>query len=353
MAIWSSILRSTQPGSQDSHGPGRQRLSYLDGWRAIAIAGVFIDHFGTSRVFNLGRLGVELFFVLSGRLMGHILFVEKMPLGAFYYRRFSRVWPALAIFLAVLGGAGFFLPLVRMKAAYFLVCLTYTYNYAAALGHEALPVDHIWSLCIEEHTYLFLGLLALLARRSPRLLWPVLLGSIAFNVVDGAYSTIVLHQSYYATYWRTDVRMASITMGTAAYLASRSGRLRFAGAWPLGLILTGFALNVDAVPDYWKYTLGTAYLALGISTIEGDTLGFREVLSAPILVWIGLVSYSLYLWQQPFSEVRPHSLLLRLLPPVGAALAGIISFYAVENPTRRWLNGHAPKWTGRRERRVS
>jgi peptidoglycan/LPS O-acetylase OafA/YrhL len=315
----------------------------LDGWRAIAIAGVFIDHFGTSQVFNLGRLGVELFFVLSGRLMGQILFVEKMPLGRFYYRRFSRVWPALAVFIVVLGGAGFFLPLVRMKAAYFLVCLTYTYNYAAALGHRASPIDHIWSICIEEHTYLFLGLLALLARRSPRLLWPALLGSILVNVMDGAYSTIALHQGYYTTYWRTDTRMASITMGTAAYLASRSGRLRLTGAWPLALIAAGFALNIDVVPDYVKYTLGTLCLAIGLSNIEGDTLGIREALSAQVLVWIGLVSYSLYLWQQPFSEVQPHSPLLRLLPSAGAVVAGIISFYVVENPTRRWLNDLAAK----------
>lgn len=325
----------------------------MDGWRAIAIAGVFIDHFGTSRVFNLGRLGVELFFVLSGRLMAQILFVEKMPLGSFYYRRFSRVWPALAVFLLTLGAAGFFLPLVRMKAVYFLGSLIYVYNYAAALGHRAGPIDHIWSLCIEEHTYLFLGLLALLARRSPRLLWPALLGSILVNVVDGACSTILLHQDYYAAFWRTDTRMASITIGTAAYLASRSGRLRLTGAWPAAFMAAGFALNINAVPDYVKYTLGTACLAIGLSNIEGDSLGIRKLLSAQVLVWIGLVSYSLYLWQQPFSDVHPHSLLLRLLPPAGAVIAGIVSFYVVENPTRRWLNGLAPKRPRPGERAVS
>jgi peptidoglycan/LPS O-acetylase OafA/YrhL len=83
-------------GSQYTHSA---RLSALDGWRGLAILGVLFDHFVTKSGINLGRFGVELFFVLSGRLMAEILFVQKMPLNVFFLRRFSRVYPALFVFV--------------------------------------------------------------------------------------------------------------------------------------------------------------------------------------------------------------------------------------------------------------
>jgi len=77
-------------------------ISALDGWRGLAILGVLFDHFVTKSGINLGRFGVELFFVLSGRLMAEILFVQKMPLD-FFLRRFSRVYPALFVFVLAMG----------------------------------------------------------------------------------------------------------------------------------------------------------------------------------------------------------------------------------------------------------
>ncbi|TIX35964.1 MAG: acyltransferase, partial [Mesorhizobium sp.] len=77
----------------------RTRLAYLDGWRGLSIALVLIGHFFPVPGINLGVMGVEFFFVLSGRLMAEILFVERYPLKAFFKRRFSRIYPALLIFV--------------------------------------------------------------------------------------------------------------------------------------------------------------------------------------------------------------------------------------------------------------
>jgi peptidoglycan/LPS O-acetylase OafA/YrhL len=312
----------------------------------LAIGGVIIDHFGTSRGINLGRLGVELFFVLSGRLMAQILFVEHSELRAFYYRRFSRVWPTLATLVLVLTLLSWLLHKPLIDRFGVISSLTYTYNYAS-LAHRSAMIDHLWSLCVEEHTYIFLGMLALLARRFPRCLWPVLLAVILANIIDGAVSTFRLNQDYYAAYWRTDVRMGSILMGSAAFMLKEQGFFRVSGNWPLAIGLLGLILNFNIVPDPVKYSLGSACLALAVANVDNATLAVKKLLSARAVVWVGLLSFSLYIWQQPFAQIWPHSLALRI-PRLAAAFAcAIASYYFIERPARRWLNSHPPRWAAR------
>jgi len=328
----------------DAHG----RLLYLDGWRALAIGGVIIDHFGTAEGINLGRAGVELFFVLSGRLMAQLLFVENSSLGKFYYRRFSRVYPTIVTLVFGLLAASWFLHRQLIDTVGVVSALTYTYNYVSIAGFRAGAIDHLWSLCVEEHTYLFLGLLALLCRRAPRCLWYVLVGTIVANVVDGAVGTVILKQNYYEVYWRTDVRMASILMGAAAFLLQQQERLRISGAWPIALGLIGIVLNINVIPDPLKYTAGTACLALAVATIDAAAEPLRKTLSTKLLVWVGLISFSLYIWQQPFAAIMPHHVIhhviLRVIPLTAALACAVASFYGVERPARRWLNAHPPRW---------
>lgn len=324
-------------------GHGSARIAYLDGWRALAIGGVIVDHFGTSRGINLGRLGVELFFVLSGRLMAQILFVDRSELRPFYYRRFSRVWPTMATLILVLTLLSWLLHEPLIDGFDVISALTYTYNYAP-LAHRTGMIDHLWSLCVEEHTYLFLGLLALAARRFPRCLWPVLLTVILANVVDGLVSTFRLNQDYYAAFWRTDVRMGSILLGTAAFMLKEQGLFQLSGNWPPAIGLLGLLLNINRVPDPLKYSIGTACLALAVANLDNAASIVKNLLSARAVVWIGLISFSLYIWQQPFAELWPHSLILRLPRLAGAFTCAIASYYFVEQPARRWLNAHPPRW---------
>jgi peptidoglycan/LPS O-acetylase OafA/YrhL len=320
------------------------RLRFLDGWRGIAIAGVLIDHFAQPDYFNSGRLGVELFFVLSGRLMAQILFVGQSALPNFYYRRFTRVWPTLAILIGTLLVAGQLFHKTGVPWLPALSGLTYTYNYFVLFQERVDRLDHLWSLCVEEHTYLYLGLLALVARRHSRLLWPILTLTLLLNALDGILSTYVLDLDYYHTYWRTDVRMSSILLGAAAFLARVEGRIVLSGVWPLMLGLIGIALNLDSIPDPCKYTVGTVCLASCLANIDYADKRTVGLLSNRWLVYAGVVSYSVYIWQQPFFDLvhrySGHSLLLCLL----AVLCGLISYYVIESPIRRWLNNHLPDW---------
>jgi peptidoglycan/LPS O-acetylase OafA/YrhL len=331
------------PAADENHSASG-RLAYLDGWRAVAIAFVLFDHFGSSRYFNTGIVGVEFFFVLSGRLMAQMLYVERVPLGRFYFRRFSRVWPSLACLIGVLLVWSHFVPSLGVGLAQALFALTFTFNYAAQFGFSTQPIDHIWSLCIEEHSYLFLGLLAAFARDRPRTLWAVLSVAIALCVADGTVSTIVFKQDYVQTYWRSDVRIASVLLGAACFLAVRNGRLRLGGLVVPALLLVGVVLNAKVVPDPIKYSAGTLCLALFVSNVERAPARVRDVLSWKPLVWIGLISYSLYLWQQPFAFDLSRAIVPRTAHFALAVLAGIVAFYLVERGSRRWLNSHAPPW---------
>ncbi len=346
MKVLDAGVASADPGPGESH-PRTGRLAYLDGWRAIAIGGVLFDHFVTSKGLNTGRLGVELFFVLSGRLMAQILFVERAGLRSFYYRRFSRVWPTIAVMVLLLLCASKALHKDWVYPSGALEGLTYTYNYMAVAGHRMPMLDHLWSLCIEEHTYIFLGLLALLVRRVPGLLWPALGLTILANILDGAISTYLLKQDYYTAFWRTDVRMASILLGVAAFLAKSQGRLRPAGPWPVVLLIAGCCLNIGFVPDPIKYSLGSLCLALAVANIDLDSLGVKRALSHPIMVWVGLISFSLYVWQQPFAMATPDSAIGRVSLIAAALICALGSFYGVEGPARRWLNAHPPRWAAR------
>jgi peptidoglycan/LPS O-acetylase OafA/YrhL len=324
--------------------PTLPRLRFLDGWRGIAIAGVLVDHFAGPDYFNSGRAGVELFFVLSGRLMAQILFVGESSLANFYYRRFTRVWPTLAILIGVLLLGGLLLHKTGVPLMPALSGLTYTYNYFAFFQDRESRIDHLWSLCIEEHTYLYLGLLALVARRRPGLLWPILTGTLLLNAIDGIVSTYGLSQDYYHTYWRTDVRMSSILLGAAAFLARAEARLVLNGAWPLMIGLIGVGLNLNAIPDPLKYTVGTGCLALCVANIDSADRRVVGLLSNQWLVYAGTISYSVYIWQQPFFDLvhrySGHRWLLCSL----ALACGVISYYLIESPMRNWLNNHVPNW---------
>jgi len=330
--------------SRFAQGVRAGHIPYLDGWRALAIGGVMIDHYVASTGINLGRLGVELFFVLSGRLMAQILFIENSDLGMFYYRRFSRVYPTIAIFIVGMLAASWFLHKPLIDAVGIISSLTYTYNYVSISGYRAGVIDHLWSLCIEEHTYLYLGLLAVIARRSPRWLSTLLATTIVANVIDGAVSTFFYHQNYYEVYWRTDVRMASILMGAASFMLKQRGRLRLTGKWPVAIGLFGIVLNLNAIPDPVKYSVGSACLALAVANIDEAGMLVRETLSTAFFVWFGFISFSLYIWQQPFAMMRPHPVILRIFPLAAAFACAIASFYLVERPARRWLNAHPPQW---------
>lgn len=317
-------------------------LAVLDGWRGAAILGVLFAHFFISRPINLGRFGVELFFVLSGRLMAEMLFRRQASLPRFFARRFSRIYPALLVFVLAAWGLSALVPRLTVDWRAALSALTFTYNYYAQFAGHVPELSHIWSLCIEEHVYALLGLIALAARRFAIAPVPIIFGLALLAIVDGWISALLLHGDYYAVYWRTDTRGASILLGAGIWLLA-SGQLRplfapRATAICLAAGASALLLNLNIVPDAVKYSIGTALLGLSLATVEAAPAAIASILRSRLFVAAGLASYSLYLWQQVFVKLAWNvpSRLALLAPAVSIGLA---SFLLVEQPARRWLNG--------------
>jgi peptidoglycan/LPS O-acetylase OafA/YrhL len=312
---------------------GRQRVLFLDGWRGAAILSVFVGHYFGIPGIQVARLGVELFFVLSGRLMAEILFVERFPLAEFFKRRIARIWPALFVF--VLASALIFglTGLLKVDMLHIVAALTFTINYLGA-PELRLPIyDHVWSLCIEEWAYILLGGLAFLARGKTWDAKWLIAGLALACFVNGAVQT-ALGGSYYEVYWRTDVRIASILAGAAVYLHLREVPAPPWLAVAAGLL--GVGLNASILPDALKYSAGTVCLAVSVATLPSAYGWVRSALSHPVIVRIGLWSFSLYLWQQPFYKLREQFPKLGMLAL--AIACGLVSFYLVEQPARRWIN---------------
>jgi peptidoglycan/LPS O-acetylase OafA/YrhL len=303
---------------------------WLDGWRGIAILFVLVGHLLVPTG-KPARFGVELFFVLSGRLMAELLFVNHQPLGYFLKRRVARVWPGLYAFVfcmaVVFSGPG---P-NHVNAQQIIGALTYTFNYVRIMSGPVLVLDHIWSLCVEEWAYLFLAALALLTRRWNVKAAPIILGIAAICAVNGIVQTL-LGGTYRDVYWRTDVRIASIFVACGLYLILRERRLP--DYFPLVVGLLGAAFHSFIFPDMVKYTVGTFFLGLSVATIDTAPRFAIRILSSKALGLAGLWSYSIYLWQQPFTKVMDGPWPVKLLLLMAAALT---SFYLVEQPSRRYL----------------
>ncbi|CAN5414379.1 acyltransferase [soil metagenome] len=319
--------------------PEHRRVLYLDGWRGLAILAVIVAHYGTTKGLNLGRFGVEMFFVLSGRLMAEILFVRATDLPTFFVRRISRVWPALFVFVTVCLVASLAFGIGDVGWAHWLAAVTFTTNYQYLFGINSGWLNHTWSLCVEEHTYLLLGLLAFVHRRRPLPIIAVLAGIAFAMMLNGLIQTLA-GLDYYQVYWRSDVRAASILMGAAAYLLLRD---RPCPPWvPLVFGLVAVILNYNAVPDPVKYTIGSACLAVCIVLMPRTYRGVLGFLSSRPALFIGAISYSLYLWQQPFWKIRIGSgvfgLVCHLSLLAVAVSAAYLSYRLVEGPARAGVN---------------
>jgi peptidoglycan/LPS O-acetylase OafA/YrhL len=304
-------------------------LRYLDGWRGCAILLVLIGHFNPVQMIAghwiyTARLGVECFFVLSGRLMAEILFVQRMPLGKFYWRRATRILPALWVFVLAMLALG----KTDSLSDY---ALTFIGNY------HPLPdfLGHIWSLCVEEHAYLFLSLIAIWSRYQ-KINVPFVLAIFSLIcVVNGLVQTKLFQRDYVAVYLHSDVRGASVLMASALYLWLRPHAMP--GYVPILIAALGLSIGIyDGASDIVKYTVGTFCLAVAVATIDSAWRWTLTILSNRILVQFGLMSFSLYLWQQPFYIMKSNFNLQPIL--LGLLSVSLISFYLIEKPVRSFLN---------------
>jgi peptidoglycan/LPS O-acetylase OafA/YrhL len=293
--------------------PSNRYRSDIDGLRAVAVM-LVVNFHGFPLAMPGGFIGVDIFFVISGFLITGIiareLDAQRFSLVGFYNRRIRRIFPALiAVLCAVLAlGWLWMLPapyvaLSRDVAA----SAAFSANIALMLqsGYFDIesakkPLLHLWSLGIEEQFYLFWPLILMLAAR---LRWSLLWVATAIALVSFALNVALIGADPVATFYLPFTRAWELLAG--AVLACAWGRLgqgeaasnRRAVAGVVLIVISATVLNVHrAFPGWWALlpvTGGALLLSAPASWINRVCLGW------PPLVWIGLISYPLYLWHWP------------------------------------------------------
>jgi peptidoglycan/LPS O-acetylase OafA/YrhL len=318
-----------------------KRIPSLDGLRAIAISMVVLGHMAKSghapRIFleYYATVGVQIFFVISGFLITGILLREhdqtaSISLTRFYARRSLRIFPAALVFL-------FF------AFAFFWKDLRW-YNMLAALlyvaNHDASRpwiLGHLWSLSIEEQFYL---------------LWPSVLKRWYRHrvriLIGVAIFCPVLQTLLYAVKVRNGGPSMLPTIGDnlaagclLAVFASRITKIRpLVALVSVAVILSvpQFAANTPFRTLFMLFALRPLfYLAIATLILHVVQSPYRILNWAPI-AWLGQISYSLYLWQQPFCS-DPH--MRSPWMAIGALGCACLSYYLVEQPILRWRDGQS------------
>lgn len=320
-------------------------LGYLDGWRGLAIAFLLIGHFFPVPGINLGHVGVNLFFVLSGLLMARLLFLKQVPFDQFYRRRIARVFPTAYCFVIALVliniASGSEIGWGEVAAA-----ASFTNNYWSVDGGDAtLPFGHLWSLSVEEHSYVLLSLIAFAGRRRwLNAKWLVAACVLIFASMGLYYWTRYTGKQLYARSLHTEV--AAFGVFASAFLAIHFSDRRLPRISTLlvpFLFTIGIAAHWWSVPSPLRMVIGVGCFSLAVNILDGAHATIHRVLSVRPLRQLGLWSFSLYVWQQPFYLMVEH----QGMNPWGGLslglLCGLASFYIIEDPLRIWLNR---RWSG-------
>ncbi|MBB3968550.1 acyltransferase family protein [Mucilaginibacter phyllosphaerae] len=329
-----------------------KRIPSLDGFRAIAILLVLFSHSryssgfpaGWADVARHGGIGVNVFFVISGFLITTLLLNEEQKngfinLGAFYIRRAIRILPVFFLYTCFILVWQNFEPLNLTKSNLVHV-FTFTVNFDKGRNWF---LGHYWSLSVEEQFYLLWPLVMVFCRKyiKPFLLLSIVY-SCAAHIIDfkfPAYSNITLSPFFnYAD---------AILIGAAGGLLYfenpgilnrkmfNSYPLQFAalGVFVLFIYLSGYGkLAIISLP-FSGFFIAAAILYLILSYIRpGGNLVYR-LLNSRVMVHIGVLSYSIYIWQQ-FFFVGQIDFAWRHSPPniLLIYFAGLASYYLWEKP---------------------
>jgi peptidoglycan/LPS O-acetylase OafA/YrhL len=325
------------------------RTPQLDGLRAFAIVLVIIAH--AYRTVDpaqdlarqaVGEVGVSVFFVLSGFLITTLLVRERarsgrIDLRAFYGRRLRRIFPAYYAYLAVLAAltvAGF----IKIAPQELLLDALYLRDYYA---HSFSWLEHTWSLAVETQFYLFWPALLLWFGKSRARIAAIACIALEPLVRIGSYAAFPSARDLLSIAFHTRVDM--LMFGCALALLMENG----APAWlrsatqkvPPWLSFVVLGLCVAATAKFhgaFQFAIGMTLEGAAISLMLANVLErpqttFARLLRSAPATWTGRISYSLYLWQQPFLFPIGDSIFGRFpLNLAGLFLTACLSYYVVE-----------------------
>ena len=348
-----------------------KRIPSLDGIRAISIVLVLVSHYlrdlgWGEPPLDLGLLGVRMFFVISGYLITGLLMSElerygHISLSRFYFRRTLRIFPAFYFYVAcMLTFAAFGWTHLSLRQA--AIALTYTSNYLP----QQIPysLQHTWSLATEEQFYL---------------IWPVVLSICGLRRGIAAIMTLLIAAPIVShilsmlghpvpAFFNGPIGIGCLLALTRSALHRSNAYRRWVGSpfgvfLPLLFVVCSFSrYHANGSKDTAFTLTANITIALWIdwAVTRSEGIAFRA-LNNKWVVYLGVLSYSLYLWQQPFLALRhtPPALILSgpwiSLTKFFARLSMIafctfISYYVVERPVLRMRNWLEPRVFAKRLR---
>jgi peptidoglycan/LPS O-acetylase OafA/YrhL len=337
-------------------GPHADYRPDIDGLRAVSILAVVLYH-AFPRFLGSGYVGVDVFFVISGYLIGGLISAElaagTFSFARFYTRRVRRLFPALILVVAFVLFVGWhmmftdeFHLLGRHVSAAALFISNFPpmgeIGYFDRDGHSK-PLLHLWSLGIEEQFYAVWPVLAVVTRRSRRTFLLVTLAvaivSLALNVTSAA-PALAFYQPW-TRFWELAVGVLVAHLPPSLSVRWRASRGLREAACGVGLALilaVATAVNLKGFPGWWT-TLPVAGAALVVASGPDTALG-RWLLASRPMVFVGKISYPLYLWHWPLLAFTwlacgsfPPLYLIQIMVAASFVLAWL-TYELVEKPAR-------------------
>jgi peptidoglycan/LPS O-acetylase OafA/YrhL len=340
------------------------RIAGLDGLRGISILLVLYGHALATRAFPssrflarfeaIGILGVQIFFVISGFLITHLLLREKQRSGTislkkYYARRSLRILPVFAVFMLVVVLARI-AGLVDVDRASLIAASLFVMNF---VQKPSWAVGHTWSLSVEEQFYL---------------IWPFILKrSSTQRCIRLCFLAIVAVPLVRCLIFRYDPDGASLLSRLAPQFADclamgclfalrlpdlkasepvrrlLSSRLCLA-AFPIMVLINALWIRPDVCPKWITLPVGQACISFLAALLIArlvllPTSLMRRALTFPPLAFIGVISYSLYVWQQIFLDRTSHHAWNAFPVNLAASfLAAVLSYLFIERSSARLKN---------------
>ncbi len=326
----------------------------IDGLRAVAVLPVILFHSGWT-LFSGGYVGVDIFFVISGYLITTILLRDKLDktfsISKFYMRRARRILPLLFAVMTVCIPAAWFLmlPWELNNFSQSLVSTTlFTSNILFwqemgyfQMGTELKPLLHTWSLAIEEQFYLFFPFVFIFfgyVKRTRLLLAiiPICLLSLLVSEWGSVY-----HPT--ANFWLIPSRIWELLMGAICAIILSKWELKENNIIALlGMVFIVISIVLFNEITRWPslYTLLPVVGSSMVILFAGKYTYVSRLLSIRLLVGIGLLSYSAYLWHQPlfaFGKLYSEIYSIEFLMPIMMAIIlplSYLSWQVIEKPFR-------------------
>jgi peptidoglycan/LPS O-acetylase OafA/YrhL len=282
--------------------------------------------------------------------MAKLLFIKRTPLKVFYERRISRIIPVFVLYLLSVYLIAYFIgkPIDISEA---LSTLTFFRTYYPAIPNIweelTVPTGHLWSLNVEEHSYIFMSILTLIAFiRKREGIALIMIGIMA-----------IISSIYYKTHptsapdlfrLRTECATSFLMISAGYSLINNKISSFITPVMPVISLTVAICCYSKWFPFHGGSTLLAPFLLSFTANHLSETSKYMiKVLCFKPLRWLGLCSYSIYLWQQPFYLLNTSSMYASIISPgvipsfvalTLAVVVGAASFYLFENPTRQWLN---------------